>query len=95
LRLASDRPAKLSRLEHDRERLVGAGLAMPLRAGEVASFVVADLPGPPPAIRKTLLLLVMIMTVGVTGLLWSQRAASAEPVEAPGSHAATPDGGGA
>lgn len=93
VRLAVDRPAKLSHFEQGSERLVGAGLARPLLTGEVASFVIADLPEAPRVVRKSLVLLVMLMAIGAAGLLWSHRAAEPPPpdVLAPGDDA--PDGG--
>lgn len=44
LTLASERPARLSRFEEGRERLVGANLLQPLGPTDTATFAVSDLP---------------------------------------------------
>jgi len=44
LQLRVDQPSRVSRLEQGTERLVGAALAQPLKNGEVARFVLGDLP---------------------------------------------------
>jgi hypothetical protein len=74
VRLASDRPHRLTRFEQAGERLVGWVLSHPLRPGEVVSLVVDDLPGPPRRLRESLL--VAVLLAGLAVLAWVMRRAS-------------------
>jgi hypothetical protein len=73
VRLAVDRPARLSRFEQAADRLVGASLARPLRNGEVAVFALEDLPGPPRTVRRGLLGLGAVLAILALGVLWAHR----------------------
>lgn len=73
VRLAVDRPARVSRLEQGNERVTAATLAQPLPDGEVATFALADLPGPPRKIRQGLLGLAAVLGALATLTLWAHR----------------------
>lgn len=76
VRLASDRPHRLTRFEQAGERLVGLVLSHPLRPGEVATVVVDDLPGPPRQVREAVLLAVLLAAAAVGA--WVMRRASSK-----------------
>jgi len=69
IKVALDRPARYSRFEQGRERLVGASLAQPLAKGQVLAIALDDLPVPPKMLRH--LLFVFGLLLGATALTYA------------------------
>jgi hypothetical protein len=73
VQLQVDQPARVSAAEQGAERLVGAALAQPLRAGEVAVFAVADLPVAARAPQRALAVLAVVAVAAMVWLVGLQR----------------------
>jgi hypothetical protein len=73
MRIESQRPARVSRVEQGRERLIGATLAQPLAAGEVAVFALRDVPGPPRVLARGLVWVAALAAVAAALWTWGVR----------------------
>ncbi len=69
IKVALDRPARYSRFEQGRERLVGASLAQPMTKGQVLAIALDDLPVAPKLFRH--LLFVFGLLLGATALTYA------------------------